>query len=60
MTQIELADNLSSVQQRIKQCADKVGRDVKDIRLIAVSKTRSLDEVKAIADLGQKCFGENT
>jgi PLP dependent protein len=60
VTQIKLADNLSSVQQRIKQCAEKAGRDVKDIRLIAVSKTRSLDEVKAIAALGQKCFGENT
>jgi pyridoxal phosphate enzyme (YggS family) len=57
---IHLADNLSAVQQKIQQCAEKAGRDVKDIRLIAVSKTRSLDEVKSLAELGQNCFGENT
>lgn len=55
-----LADNLSTVQQSIRQCAKKSGRDVNDIHLIAVSKTRSLDEVKAVASLGQKYFGENT
>lgn len=55
-----LVDNLSIVQQNIQQCAEKSGRDVNDIHLIAVSKTRSLDEVKAIASLGQKHFGENT
>ncbi len=55
-----LADNLSTVQQKIQHCAEKVGRDVNDIRLIAVSKTRSLDEVKSIASLGQNCFAENT
>ncbi len=60
MTQFDLAENLSAVQQNINQCADKIGRDVNDIRLIAVSKTRSLEEVKAIASLGQNCFGENT
>lgn len=57
---IHLADNLSAVRQKIQQCAEKAGRDVKDIRLIAVSKTRSLDEVKSLAELGQNCFGENT
>ncbi len=55
-----LADNLSTVQQKIQHCAEAVGRDVNDIRLIAVSKTRSLDEVKSIALLGQNCFAENT
>lgn len=57
---IHLADNLSAVRQKIQQCAEKAGRDVKDVRLIAVSKTRSLDEVKSLAELGQNCFGENT
>ncbi len=55
-----LAENLLSVQQNIKQCAEKSGRNVNDIQLIAVSKTRSLDEVKSLASLGQCCFGENT
>ncbi len=55
-----VASHLLSVQKKIQYCAEKVGRDVNDIRLIAVSKTRSLDEVKSIALLGQNCFAENT
>ena len=55
-----LAENLSVVQQKIQHCAEKVDRDVNDIRLIEVSKTRSLDEVKSISSLGQNIFGENT
>ncbi len=55
-----LAENLSSVQQKIQQCAETVGRDINDIRLIAVSKTRSLDEVQSVVSLGQNAFGENT
>ena len=54
------ASNLLSVQQEIQQCAERAGRDSNEIRLIAVSKTRSLDEVKSVASLGQVCFGENT
>jgi len=40
-----LAENLSEVQQKIRQCAETAGRNVDDICLVAVSKTRSLDEV---------------
>ena len=55
-----LADNLFIVQQNIQRCAEKAGRDVNQIHLVAVSKTRSLEEVKAVASLGQIHFGENT
>ncbi len=55
-----LAENLSKVQQKIKQCAESAGRDHNEVCLIAVSKTRSLDEVKAVASLGQIAFAENT
>ncbi len=55
-----LADNLAKLQQEIQQCAEKAGRDINAIRLIAVSKTRSLDEVRSVASLGQVCFAENT
>lgn len=60
MTTINLAENLLKVQQKIQSCAEKSGRDVNDIRLITVSKTRSLEDVKSVAALGQKYFGENT
>lgn len=55
-----LDDNLQRVQQKIKHCAENAGRDVNEIQLIAVSKTRSLDEVKSVLSLGQCSFGENT
>ena len=55
-----IAENLYRVQQEIQRCAERAGRDSNDIQLIAVSKTRSLDEVKSVAFLGQSCFGENT
>ena len=55
-----LAINLNRVQQKIQQCAERAGRDINEIRLVAVSKTRSLDEVKSAVSLGQRSFGENT
>ena len=55
-----LSVNLNAVQQKIQQCAERAGRDSNEIRLVAVSKTRSLDEVKSVASLGQRSFGENT
>jgi len=55
-----LAENLSRVQQKIQRCAEKAGRDINEISLVAVSKTRSLDEVKSVISLGQSSFGENT
>jgi hypothetical protein len=55
-----LADNLSEVQQQIQICAKNAGRDADDIKLIVVSKTRSLRDVKAIVDLGSAAFAENT
>ena len=55
-----LADNLAAVLQQIELCAVKAGREKDEIRLIVVSKTRTLDEVKTVAALGQNSFGENT
>ena len=55
-----IAENLSKVQQKIQRCAESAGRDLNEICLLAVSKTRSLDEVKSVVSLGQSAFGENT
>jgi len=56
----DIADNLIRVQREIQRCAENAGRNAEDIRLIAVSKTRSLAEVKSVFELGQNIFGENT
>ena len=55
-----LAERLEAVQQEVYHCAKRAGRDVQDITLVAVSKTHTLEEVKAVAELGQRYFGENT
>lgn len=56
----KFAENLVMVQKRIQHCAQKAERDINKIRLIVVSKTRSLDDVKSVVALGQKHFAENT
>ncbi|WP_052378598.1 YggS family pyridoxal phosphate-dependent enzyme [Polycyclovorans algicola] len=38
---------------------DLAGRDARAVQLVAVSKTRSTDEVRALAETGQTAFGEN-
>src|SRR5215212_4998852 len=32
---------------------------LKDVTLVAVSKTKSIEDIKALYDLGQRDFGEN-
>ncbi len=57
---VQPADKLRAVYQQIADCAARAGRDANEVRLIAVSKTRSLEEVRAVAACGQHDFGENT
>ena len=51
--------NLSSVRKRIQDAAVRAGRDPRDIRLVAVTKTVGVEEVKTLYRLGQREFGEN-
>ena len=55
-----LADGLDTVRREIRRCAKKAGRNADEIQLIAVSKTRSLDEVESVLSLEQYVFAENT
>lgn len=57
---------MDSLEQRYFRVADAIreacqdaGRDPASVRLLAVSKTRSAEEVAALAALGQRDFGEN-
>ncbi len=55
-----IAENLSAVQHKIKELSLKSGRADDAVKLIAVSKTRTLQEVQQIISAGQCDFGENT
>ena len=59
MTQIPATNNLEQVKSRIKKNAIAAGRNPDDIRLLAVSKTRPVPEIRALFEAGQTCFGEN-
>jgi len=50
---------LARVHQRILGACREHRRDADHIRLLAVSKTKPIEQVRALAELGQKDFGEN-
>ena len=54
-----LKENLLEVQNNIKKACDKVGRDVSEVTLIAVSKTKPVDMLMEVYDAGMRTFGEN-
>lgn len=54
-----LADKLRTVTDRIARAAERSGRSPQAVTLVAVTKTRSLDELEATLDLGIRDFGES-
>jgi len=56
----DIQKNLVSIRERMQLAAAEAGRDVNDIRLVAVSKYMPADYVQAAMSAGQHCFGENT
>lgn len=56
---MDLAANLSSVQQRMRAACERVGRDPASVLLLAVTKSQPPETVSAAAALGLTVFGEN-
>ncbi|MEW5785897.1 MAG: YggS family pyridoxal phosphate-dependent enzyme [Bacillota bacterium] len=54
-----LAENLYRVTAEIAAAARRSGRDPAEIRLLAVTKTVGLEQVREAAELGLRDFGEN-
>ena len=53
------AGGLSRVQERMASAADRGGRSVDEVTLVAVSKGRNIEEMRAVYAAGQRDFGEN-
>jgi len=53
------SNKLDVVNTSIRQWEQLYERKARSVELIAVSKTRGDDEVRALYDAGQRCFGEN-
>jgi hypothetical protein len=54
-----IGDNLRRVQDRIANAAIAAGRRPEDVTLVAVSKTKPMEAVRAALAAGQTVFGEN-
>ena len=53
------ADNLNSIQQRIRAACERAGRAPDSAALLAVSKTHPPETIREAAGCGQLLFGEN-
>ncbi|MET0248143.1 MAG: YggS family pyridoxal phosphate-dependent enzyme [Sphingobium sp.] len=56
---IEASERLSAIRTAIDRAARLTGREGNDISLIAVSKTKSAEEIASLLEAGQRMFGEN-
>jgi pyridoxal phosphate enzyme (YggS family) len=54
-----VAANLERVLAQISDAARKARRSPDDVQLVAISKTRDADKIRAVHDLGQRIFGES-
>ena len=58
-TMPNIAKNLEYVKTKIQEHADQYGRSPRSIRLLAVSKRKSAEDVRLAYQCGQTEFGEN-
>jgi hypothetical protein len=55
----EIASSLSAVRRRLARALERAGRLPSSARLVAISKTRPAEDVRAAFAAGQADFGEN-
>jgi pyridoxal phosphate enzyme (YggS family) len=56
---VSVTDNIAGVRERIVAAACRAGRKPEEITLMSVSKTFSVDQIRAAYDAGLRVFGEN-
>lgn len=54
-----IAENIRSIREKIGKAAERSGRKAADIKLMAVTKFRSPEEIKFAYEAGIRLFGEN-
>ena len=54
-----LKENLINVENNITKACEKAGRNRSEVTLIAVSKTKPIEDIRTAMELGQHAFGEN-
>jgi pyridoxal phosphate enzyme (YggS family) len=56
---MSISENIAAVRDRISRAAQRVGRAPEEIALMAVSKTKPPENIRAAYDAGLRVFGEN-
>ncbi|MCL4476013.1 MAG: YggS family pyridoxal phosphate-dependent enzyme [Nitrospirae bacterium] len=54
-----LLENISTVYKRMSHAAMRAGRDPEEVKLIAVTKTVGVEQIREAMDAGLRIFGEN-
>ena len=54
-----IQENIKLVEENIKKACEKVGRDVNEVTLIAISKTKPYTAIEEALPTGVKDYGEN-
>ncbi len=52
-------ERLALVRRRVNAAAERAGRDPATVNLVAVSKTKTADDIRPVLHAGQRLFGEN-
>jgi PLP dependent protein len=55
----QISQNLQEIQQRLREAAQRAGRDPAGVRLVAVTKTVGLSRLQEAVAAGHTLFGEN-
>ena len=55
----KLSEKIDKVKQNIASACDKAGRDVQDVKIIVVTKSAQLEEIKEVIKLGFTDLGES-
>ncbi|MEM7203745.1 MAG: YggS family pyridoxal phosphate-dependent enzyme [Planctomycetota bacterium] len=56
---MNIGERLAAIAARIAAACAECDRDPGDVQLLAVSKTRSVEDIRSAYASGQRCFGEN-
>lgn len=59
MKELSPRERLEQVEEKISAACRSAGRKRGDVKLIGASKTKTVEEILALADAGLRCFGEN-
>ena len=59
MCSINVIENYRKIEERVKLACENSGRNLNDVTIIAVSKTKPDEMVRELAGIGVRDFGEN-